>query len=331
MQDRIDISDAFVMVEDLPRPRWDIIFDYADRVETADEDHLWTDIARQWLERLAIALGDKYGIVESANFLVLLDTTDSGDRVVAPFAEGCRHALRKTLGGVAEFPGPGKTVLLALDNIRTYYSYVAPFHPEGQFGGSAGMQIREGYPHVVMYGMPQFFLPTLAHEMMHASLCHLTLPLWLEEGLAQMFEHDMTGRDLLAVTSEIARKQKTYWRKNGLDHFWSGKGFTRPGKIQELSYQLAEILMRLIVEEHRPRWFGIRRARQERFVAFLREASAADCGESAANEHLGKGLGDLAATFLGPGDWSPRLVVSDDDASAVTPPAKTQTSPACSP
>ncbi len=329
MEVNVDISDAFVMADGVPRPNWEVIREVAERVDTADAHDVWTEIARQWLARLASALGEMYDVAKSDNFLGLLRRTESASKIVMPFAEACRRTLKKTLGGVAEFPGRGKTVVLVLEDSGTYYNYIAAFYPEGQFGSSGGIQIREGYPHVVMYGVPEFLQPTLAHELMHASLSHLTHPLWLEEGLAQMFEHDMTGRGLLVVTSEVARKHKKYWHKNGLSGFWSGEGFGRPGKIQELSYQLAEILMRLIVEECRPRWFGLDRSRQQKFFSFLRAANAADCGEAAANEHLGRSLGDLAATFLGPGVWSPPLVVSDGDSASVIPAARTQTSPAC--
>ena len=73
-----------------------------------------------------------------------------------------------------------------------------------------------------------------------------------------------------------------------------------------MSYQLAEVLMRLLVADHRPRWFGLSRERQRRFFAFLQEADRTDCGEAAAQEHLGFGLEQLANQFLGPGDWAPQ-------------------------
>lgn len=131
------------------------------------------------------------------------------------------------------------------------------------------------------------------------------MPQWLEEGLAQMFEHDMTGRQLLELDAESAGRHRRHWGAHGLDEFWSGEGFSRPGEVQELSYQLAEVLVRLLAEEARPRWFGWVREPRRRFLAFLRGAAAADCGEAACREHLGHGLADLAAKFLGPGSWSP--------------------------
>jgi hypothetical protein len=196
--------------------------------------------------------------------------------------------------------------ILVLADTETYYQYVAAFHSEGKYGGSSGMQIRQGYAHIAMWGTRFDLLEnTLAHEMTHLSLRHLNLPQWVEEGLAQMFEHDMTGRQLLILDQETARKHKSYWRKHGLDAFWRGHGFQSAGRVQELSYQLAEVLVRLLIEAHRPRWFGMVRRNREKLLAFLREADASDCGESSATKNLGKSLGELAGRFLGAGEWSP--------------------------
>jgi len=60
------------------------------------------------------------------------------------------------------------------------------------------------------------------------------------------------------------------------------------------------------VADARPRWFGWVRRPERQFRAFMQEATTADGGEAACREHLGYGLDDLAARFLGPGKWSPR-------------------------
>jgi hypothetical protein len=213
------------------------------------------------------------------------------------------------LGGVTNFDLPGCQVLLAFRDVADYYRYIACFFPDGEHGGTGGLHIREGYPHIAIHGKLLAILEnTLAHELTHASLHHLSMPQWLEEGLAQMFEHDMTNRSLLLVDSQMANRHKKYWSKNGLEEFWHGSGFSKAGKVQQLSYQLGEILARLLVEEAKPRWFGWDRGPQKRFLAFLQNAKWSDCGEAAISEHLGVTLGDLAARFLGPGDWMPRTL-----------------------
>jgi hypothetical protein len=111
----------------------------------------------------------------------------------------------------------------------------------------------------------------------------------------------------LLVDRETADKMKRGWGKRGLDGFWRGESFLAPGKAQHYSYLLAEILVQLLIEDHRPRWFGLAKGSQKRLFAFLRNADGLDCGEAAARDHLGVGLSDLTARFLGPGDWAPSL------------------------
>src|SRR5690606_29366156 len=130
---------------------------------------------------------------------------------------------------------------------------LAAFCGDSESGESAGVRIREGYPHIAQWGIDLAGLENvLAHEMTHAALDHLTMPQWIEEGLAQMFEHDMTGRQQLELTHSRAEEHKRYWKRRGMDEFWFGDGFHQSGEGQLFNYELAEILMRLLWEDHRP-------------------------------------------------------------------------------
>lgn len=305
----LDISGSLAWEDGLPYPQWELLEAWVEsKFEPPARRGAWAALGRQWMAELGPALGVGYETVESENFLALVSREDETGRRLLPFAERCRAALLSALGGVTDFDSQGKQVVLVLRNPHHYYRYISLYFPEGEHGGSAGIHIRQGHPHVALHGKQAWVLEnTLAHELTHVSLHHLSMPQWLEEGLAQMFEHNMTGRQLLEVDGEMAGRHKRYWGKHGLDEFWRGEGFSRPGKVQELSYQLAEILVRLLAEEGRPRWFGWAREPQLRFYAFLRGAGIDDCGEAACREHLGYGLSDLAAKFLGPGSWSPSL------------------------
>jgi hypothetical protein len=253
-------------------------------------------------------LGPGYVVAESEDCLLLLPQPGPPPAALLQLAEKCRHTLLAILPGVADFRFAGPQIVIVLGNQDDYYRYLSFYYPEGHHGGSAGVHVREGYPHIALAGINLALLEnTLAHEMTHASLCHLKLPQWIEEGLAQMSEHDITGRAVLQLNEEMARRHKHYWAKHGLDNFWRGEGFSRPGKIQVLCYQLAEILIRLLIEEYRPRWFGWDTGQQRRLFAFLQDANVDDCGDDAAQAHLGLSLQQIASWFLGPGDWNPRL------------------------
>jgi len=306
--DEFDITSLLTLDDQLPRPQWDLLQSSIDAREAADPSTIWTDALRQWLAELGPAIRRGYQTYESASFLGLAWAPDRFGDSLLTFAEGCRASLMSVLGEVADFQLPGKQVILAFRSADDYYRYVSLFYPEGEFGGSGGMHIREGYPHVAVHGkLLAIQENVLAHELTHASLHHLTLPQWLEEGLAQMFEHDMTNRAQLVVDSEMANRHKRYWSNNGLDEFWYGSGFSKSGKVQTLSYQLAEILVRLLLDECRPRWFGWDQTPKKRLIAFLQNARAEDGGASAILDHVGFSLTDLATKFLGPGAWAPSL------------------------
>lgn len=289
-----DIEPFLNWRDGLPWPEWDWI-DLKFKPESEDRQHeFWMGVVRQWL----VSLRDShagYTITESPRFLLL-----EAETRLAGFAEHCRSSIASRLPGVAEFPGPGPHVVLQFRDQDDYYRYVSRFTPEGEQGSSGGMQIREGYTHIAINGNVNGHAEnTLAHEMTHLALQHLDMPQWIEEGLAQMMEHDLTGRQLLLVNQEMADRHKRHWGRNGLDQFWSGEGFYHMGRVQELSYQLAEILMRLLIEEHRPRWFGLSKSSQAKLAAFLREARREDAGAEACLRHLGRELNQVAALFLG--------------------------------
>jgi len=306
---RIDISESFTWEEGLPRPQWGILTTWVEtRVADDARYDAWTDICRQWLERLQTELGNSYRVSESTSFLALHPEKTANIAELLQFGEYCCRHISKTLPDVAQYPETGKHVIVVLHNSDRYYQYLSAYYPDGHHGDSAGVHIREGYSHIALHGSELCSLQnTLAHELTHAALQHLGMPLWIEEGLTQTYEHNLTSRNQILVTAEMAQEHKRYWKKHGLDAFWRGEGFTRPGRIQMLSYQLAEITMRLMIERFRPRWFGLDKGPTRRFFAFLQNANELDCGAAAAKNHLGSELGELVGEFLGPGDWEPSL------------------------
>jgi tetratricopeptide (TPR) repeat protein len=97
------------------------------------------------------------------------------------------------------------------------------------------------------------------------------------------------------MTDEELLDLRRFWRKEGLSDFWWGRGFFRPDEGQRHSYELSRVLFQLLLSDY-----------QGKFREFFAQARAADAGESAARSALGMELGDLAAKFLGQGDWTPR-------------------------
>jgi hypothetical protein len=311
----LDINHFITLEEDLPRPQWPEVETWIKaNVSLSQQTDAWNHVLAQWIDVLADALDGLYYCDASANFFLLAPDLGPNTLLILPVAEACKSLLTQTLHGVADFQAEGKLPILVLDRNETYYQYLAPFYPDGHFGASTGIQIRQGYPHVALLHAEFFALEgTLAHELTHASLAHLSLPLWIEEGLAQMFARSMSSQKTMLMDDKRAQKHKRFWSNHGLSLFFSGEGFYKATPAQRFSYELAEVLITLLVEDHRPQWFGLSRSRQHRFFEFLRRAHEQDCGDAAACEHLGYSLAEIAAKFLGPGIGLDCIVDADHD------------------
>jgi hypothetical protein len=316
----IELHDGLTWWEDLPYPDWErVAAVITDRGNDESQRKDWSDAARQWLTLIGDAVGD-CSVEESPHFLLLVSNALEGRHTLPSYVEQCRETFERVIGDVADFAGVEKHVVLAFDSQDDYYRYVSYFHEEGPTGGSVGMHIRIGYPHVVTFGRDRRNVdPTVAHELTHVGLFARSMPLWLEEGLAQMFEVDMTASVPFLLDARTADRHRRYWKKHGLNAFWNGSGFSAPNRVQELSYQLAEILVRLLVSDARPRWFGWVQEPRLRFLSFLRTASELDYGAAAYLQHFGRTIDHLPARFLGDGDWTPPP--SDDQGKSPMPAA----------
>jgi hypothetical protein len=135
------------------------------------------------------------------------------------------------------------------------------------------------------------------HEFAHACLAHLSIPRWLNEGLAVMVQTHITGLsynqyDLDKMHDDL-QGHASLWNERTIQDFWSGDSFSNTEE-NHLSYDLAYRCVGLLAKDEA----AIRK--------FIPEANTTDAGEAAALKHYGKSLGLLIAEFLGQGDWSPK-------------------------
>ena len=280
----------------LPRPNWEVIETWVRRhVPESDRPQAWAEACSQWLGTLNGALANAYR-TESSETVFLFAPGDFGQaKSLLRFAEGVLATIADSLEGIALESWQGPLVVLLFADADSYYSYVSQFYSEGDYGGSGGMCVRQGRLHIVLH--PETYdglQAVVAHELTHACLSHLTLPLWLEEGITQFVEELVHSQRQFQLDRESADRTRRFWRDNGLGGFWWGNAFQQPAEAQESSYLLAQVLFRLLATDHRGN-----------LPDFVRAAHAGDAGESAAREHLGFGLSQLAAKFLGPGAWEP--------------------------
>lgn len=303
---RIDLTTipgAFEVRNGLPQPNWSAIAGFVDREadETAcDEDQrnqAWANVAGQWLEILRASLPAEYIILESPEFYLLVARGDpAGDRLLR-WCEHFRAVILDTLDGVADDEGFGKQVILAFHDQNTFYDYVCDFYPEdGEFGPAAGMFLDDGYGHIAICAASDHSLDRiLAHELTHAMLRHVPLPLWLNEGITQVVEDIAVGSSYFLMTPELAKRHREYWNQETIDAFWSGDSFTFPNEGQELSYSLAQVLVRNLMMDFPRKLWG-----------FVKAANFSDAGNQSLVDECAVSLGDRTAQFLGPGSWQPR-------------------------
>jgi hypothetical protein len=260
----------------------------------------WAACERGWLLHLRDALGKGYRLDESRGAAIVSSLEARLAKSTLEFMERTLKRIVHVLDGVAHVPEWGKDILVVFDDNDVYYRYAAQFYPErGEFAFSSGMHISGGCSHFITTKSDlRTIEPVIAHEMTHACLDHLRLPLWLNEGLAVNTEHRLTGAGgPLYTPREMHLKHLAFWGEAEIQEFWSGDAFRRTDDGNMLSYDLGKLLVEHISND----WL--------RFRDFVLKAHSDDAGAAAAREHLGVSLGSLVTAMLDKqegGDWEPR-------------------------
>ncbi|MGE3431236.1 MAG: hypothetical protein AB7I22_09535 [Ramlibacter sp.] len=206
----------------------------------------------------------------------------------------------QVLDGVAAVPEWGYDILIVFDDDEAYYCYVAHYYPDaGEFAASSGMYINAGCGHFVTVKADlRAIEPVIAHELTHACLSHLPIPAWLNEGLAVNTELPLCPpAQAPANPLQMHARHLKFWGVEEIQEFWSGKSFLRNDEGNELSYDLARVL----VSQFAADW--------ETFRPFALAADLADGGASAATQNLGIDLGAAVCAVLerqADPAWAPR-------------------------
>ena len=258
------------------QPDWEAIAsNINDELSDDEVNATWDQICQQWLKRVASEYGSDYRIESTANFLILSNESARYVDVFSAFLERTLKRILKALNGVANDEGNGKHVAMIFKDADDYYHYISRFYPEdGEFGLSSGLYINEGYGHFAFPSQDINYAETIAvHELTHACLAHLDIPLWLNEGLAVLMEEVLAGQHLF-IDQELMAKHQEYWNTETIQGFWSGDSFFATDEGQSLSYHLAHVLTRKLAKG------------AAAFSEFANHANAADAGAAAA-EQLG--------------------------------------------
>lgn len=279
-----------------PRPDWEAI---GELIHVGPEDSWqlgWEAWSRRWLDRMLGRLPNAYRINETENFLLLSAQDDRYVQLLSQFLERALRRVLSSLDGIASDEGYGKHIVLMFDEQELYYQYKSYFYPdEGEFILSSGTFLNAGYGHFAFPLMEMLEAEaTSVHELTHACLKHLPIPLWLNEGFAVTMEDEICGSAPLRMDNERFAEHAEFWNAETIQEFWSGESFNRTDQGSDLSYELARYCLRALAHEY------------EVFAGFANAASFQDAGESAAIDFYGGSLGGVIHQFFGDGDWSPK-------------------------
>ena len=286
---------TFSFEEGFSRPNWSLIRKAIGNAATSEDlDTAWIEAVIQWVLRLQHDLGGEYR-VRCFNEFILLSAQALGDASqLLRFAQETLERIHSALKEAAWNWEHGKHVILLFTEDDDYFQYVSFFYQDGIHPASGACLIHQEYVHIAAFlGDGSQIRTMLAHELAHNSVVHLGLPLWLNEGLAVLFQRTASDWQGQVLEGDLLDRHRAYWKTDTIQKFWVGVSFGEPGEPNELSYGLAEILVRLLLE------------RQEQFRAFLQQAKWEDAGQTAALDCFGQDLGQIAGTFLGEGNWRP--------------------------
>ena len=283
------------VVDGFPRPDWNAIYEIIHAGHQDTWEAGWEKWSRRWLDGIASMLSDGYRVKESDNFRILSAQDDRYVELLSQFLERTLRRILTNLDGIAADEGYGKHIVLIFDEQEPYYQYKSYFYPdEGEFILSSGTFLNAGYGHFAFPFMEMFEAEaTSAHELTHACLKHLPIPLWLNEGFAVTMENDICGSSPLQMENERFTEHASFWNAETIQEFWSGASFNRTDQGSDLSYELARFCLRALSHEY------------DVFASFANTASFEDGGEAAAIENFGGSLGGVIHQFFGDGDWSP--------------------------
>lgn len=303
-----DLASSLVDAGGFPVIDWGAVHRWIESVpgESAKAE-AWSSCEDAWLKHLCVALGDGYRVRSQGSACLVSSLPANVVDATLVFINKTAQRIVRILEGVAQVPAAGNHILIVFDEDESYYRYVAHYYPEaGEFAVSSGMYINRGCAHFVTVRADlRSVEPVVAHELTHACLSHLPIPAWLNEGLAVNTEFRLCPPlQAPADPRQLHARHLKFWGAAEIQEFWSGQAFLRGDEGNELSYDLAKILVSQFAADWEP------------FRQFVLAADLSDGAAASAKRHLGIDLGAAVCAILERDtdpSWAPRPQAWHDD------------------
>jgi hypothetical protein len=174
------LAPAFSFQDGFHRADWGFIHRWIkSHISPEDLEQAWNEAALIWVTKLREDLGGEYRILQSPQTVLLCDRPLETVRWLLDYAGRAAVAVKDYLDRVAYRGGLGKNVLFIFSDEDDYYQYLAPHLSEGEQAASGGVCIHSGYIHIAFPWRDDFDTANaIMHELTHACLAHLPLPLW---------------------------------------------------------------------------------------------------------------------------------------------------------
>lgn len=284
----------------LPVFDWSAVSEWVSHLPAPEEQaKAWGLAERAWFDHLCLALGPDFRVREHGAALLLSNLDAVVAKAMLDYIHKSAQRILQVLEGVAEIPPWGHDLVIVFEDKDSYYRYVAHYYPdEGEYAESSGMYIQAGCGHfVTMADSLQSLEPVIVHELTHAYVQHLPLPTWLNEGLAVNTEQRLSPTSgMRPDLPKMHARHQSFWNAERIQSFWNGQSFSQTGPPNELSYDLARLLVAHLAAD----WTAFR--------PFALQAHQQDGGAQAAGDCLDIALGALVCALLDrepSADWEP--------------------------
>lgn len=256
------------------RPDWTAMSDPVEQGLSEAEKHTaWHQIAKIWLGWLAEGCKTAYEQSESNEFLIFAPANYADRQALHAYLETSYQQILQQLPGIASPEGYGKHLVILLHDDDHFQRYLSYFYQQSSLPMTCadGVFVNDGYGQLVLRAKPLPELAsTIAHELTHACLTHLALPVWLDEGVADFIEDQLCQSAPFYLNEDAISQHGRYWTDQLAQQFWQGRSFFADDDEQcGLSYHLARALVQTLLSDY------------DSFKQFVQQANWSDAGAAA--------------------------------------------------